>query len=102
MNVSEDQFSKWCESRFSEFGGAKRKAVSYASNFGLTEADVAVIRKIAGLASATMKPNKTTLEDRKAMLDERRAGHTIRLIAEKHNISASACHRIIKRMEVEE
>lgn len=97
--IDKELFKKWCGSGFSEFGGDRRTAVKYGLSVGLLEYDVAVIRKIAGLASHKIRPNKVTPEVRKKIIEERNEGCTIRTIANRHGLSASIVHRYIHKGE---
>lgn len=97
--VSKELFKQWCESGFKEFAGDRRTALKYGLSVGLLEYDVSVIRKIAGLSSAHIKPFKTTPEERRLIVEEHKQGCTIRTIAKRHNLSPSIVHRYVHRGE---
>lgn len=88
-------FKRWCESGFSEFAGDRVAALRYGKKYGLTPNDVSTIRKIAGLVSTTMQPNKVSKELAFAVRNQRQEGKTLRVIAEENRLSLSTIYNII-------
>jgi hypothetical protein len=100
--VDKEQFKKWCESGFKEFAGSRRDAVKYGLSVGLLDFDVAVIRKIAGLASHNIRPNKITPETKAAIIEEHGRGDTMRTIAARHSVSPSIVCKIVHKEKDDE
>ena len=88
-------FKRWCESGFSEFKGDRVAAMRYGKKYGLLPNDVSTIRKIAGLTSSNIQPNKVSKELAIAVRNQRKEGKTLREIAEETRLSIATIYNII-------